>query len=204
MAFPAFYEEVRRLVVYDPLADFLGAAEDGRIEYGYADAVRLAGHSCPTVASAYWMTLKALAFLYPGALPQRGNIRADFRADRLSGVTGVISSVVTLLTGATHDTGFKGLGGQFDRRKLMYFLADIREEIRFTRLDTGAAVDVRSDPQKIPFAPGTPDLMQKCLAGTASASEAAAFKANWQARVRALLLEYGDDPEVFLLRPVAA
>ena len=111
---------------------------------------------------------------------------------------------MTLLTGATYDTGFKGLGGQFDRRKLMYFLADIRDEIRFTRLDTGAAVDVRSDPQKVPFAPGTPDLMQKCLTGTASASEAAAFKANWQARVRALLLDYGDDPEVFVLRPVVA
>jgi hypothetical protein len=64
------------------------------------------------VASAYWMTLKALEFLYPTSLPQRGNIRADFRADRLSGVTGVISSVVTLLTGATHDTGFKGLAGR--------------------------------------------------------------------------------------------
>lgn len=148
------------------------------------------------------MTLKALEFLYPASLPQRGNIRADFRADRLSGVTGVISSVVTLLTGATHDTGFKGLAGQFDRRKLMYFLADISDEIRFTRLDTGAAVDVRSDLQKVPFAPGMPELMQKCLAGKASADEATEFKANWQARVRSLLLEYGDDPEVFLLRPV--
>jgi hypothetical protein len=58
------------------------------------------------------------------------------RADRLSGVTGVIASVVTLLTGATHDTGFKGLAGQFDRRKLMYFLADIGDEMRFTRTDT--------------------------------------------------------------------
>ncbi|MBI5900771.1 MAG: hypothetical protein HZB40_16275 [Rhodocyclales bacterium] len=202
MAFPAFFDEVQRIVLHDPLAEFLGAAEDGRIEYGYVDAVKLAGHSCPTVASAYWMTLKALEFLYPASLPRRGNIRADFRADRLSGVTGVISSVVTLLTGATHDTGFKGLGGQFDRRKLMYFLADIGDEIRFTRLDTGAAVDVRSNLEKLPFAPGTAELMQKYLAGTASANEAAEFKANWQARVRSLLLDYGDDPEVFLLRPV--
>lgn len=28
-----------------------GAADRGLIEYGYADAVRLAGHSCPTVAT---------------------------------------------------------------------------------------------------------------------------------------------------------
>lgn len=33
--------------MYDPLAEFLGAAEGGLIEYGYADAVKLAGHSCP-------------------------------------------------------------------------------------------------------------------------------------------------------------
>ncbi len=148
------------------------------------------------------MTRRALLALYPDSLPERGAIRTDFRADRLSGVTGVIASVITLITGATHDTGFKGLAGCFDRRKLMYFLADISDEIRFTRLDTGAAVDVRSDLQKIPFAAGTPELMQKCLAGTASAAEAAEFRSNWQARVRSLLLEHGDDPEVFLLRAV--
>lgn len=201
--YPAFFDEVRRLVVHDPLAEFLGAAEGGRIDYGYADAVKLAGHSCPTVAAAYWMSLKALEALYPKALPERGGIRVDFRADRLSGVTGVIASVVTLLTGATHDTGFKGLAGQFDRRKRMYFLADIADEMRFTRLDSGAAVDVRADLQRVPFAARTPELMQKCLDGSASAAEAGEFRESWQARVRALLLEHGDDPEVFQVRPVA-
>jgi len=33
-----------------------------------------------------------------------------------------------------------------------------------------------------------------------SPDEAARFRDQWQARVRALLLEHGDDPEVFLLR----
>jgi hypothetical protein len=60
----------------------------------------------------------------------------------LSGVTGVIANVVALLTGATHDTGFKGIAGRFDRRKLLYFSADVAEEIRFTRIDTGQAVEV--------------------------------------------------------------
>lgn len=193
---------MRRLVVHDALAEFLGAADGGLIEYAYTDAVKLAGHSCPTVAAAYMMTLKALEYLYPGALAERGEIRADFRADRLSGVTGVIASVVTLLTGATHDTGFKGLAGRFDRRKRMYFLADISDEIRFTRLDTGAAVDVRADLQHVAFPSRTPELMQKCLGGSATPAEAAEFRAGWQARVRALLLEHADDPAVFLLRPV--
>ena len=188
--------------MHDPLAEFLGATEGGLIEYRYVDAVRLAGHSCPTVAAAYGMTRRALTALYPDSLPERGSIRADFRADRLSGVSGVIASVVTLITGATSDTGFKGLAGRFDRRKLMYFLADIGDEIRFTRLDTGAAVDVRAELQRVPFAPQTPALLQKCLDGTANAEETAAFRDCWQDRVRKVLLEHGDDPEVFVLHPI--
>jgi formylmethanofuran dehydrogenase subunit E len=203
MRTPAFFDEVPSLTVYDALAEFLGAAEDGRIEYRYIDAVKLAGHSCPTVAAAYWMTLKALASLHPDSLPQRGGIRVEFREELLSGVTGVIANVVALVTGATHDSGFKGIAGRFDRRKLLYFAANVTEEIRFTRLDTGQAVDVAARLQRIPFAPQTSELMQKCLAGSASAEETARFRENWQARVRALLLDHGDDPEVFVLRPAA-
>ncbi len=203
MGFPAFFDEVRRIVVRDPLAEFLGAAEGGLIEYGYLDAVKLAGHSCPTVAAAYWMTLKALAHLYPDSLPERGGIRVDFRQDHLSGVTGVIANVVSLLTGATHDTGFKGLGGRFDRRRLLYFSAEVAEEIRYTRIDSGQAVNVAANLQSVPFAPQTPELMQKCLAGSATPQETAEFRECWQARVRTLLLQHGDDPEVFVLRPVA-
>jgi hypothetical protein len=203
MGFPAFFDEVRRIGVRDPLAEFLGAAEGGRIEYGYLDAVKLAGHSCPTVAAAYWMTLKALEHLYPDALPERGGIRVDFRQDQLSGVTGVIANVVSLLTGATHDTGFKGLGGQFERRRLLYFSADVAEEIRYTRIDSGQVVEVSAQLQSVPFAPQTFALMQKCLDGSATAQETAEFRACWQARVRTLLLQHGDDPEVFVLRAVA-
>ncbi len=203
MQTPAFYDQVRRLTVHDPLAEFLGAAEGGLIEYRYVDAVRLAGHSCPTVAAAYWMTLKALEHLYPDSPPQRGGIRVEFREDRLSGVTGVIANVVALLTGATHDTGFKGIAGRFDRRNLLYFSAEVTEEIRFARIDTGAAVEVAARLRSVPFAPQTPELMQICLAGNATPDEAAEFRACWQARVRALLLEHGDDAEVFVLRPVA-
>jgi formylmethanofuran dehydrogenase subunit E len=191
---------VRPLVVHDPLAEFLGASADGRIEYRYVDAVKLAGHSCPTVAAAYWMTLKALAALYPAALPQRGGIRVDFREDRLSGVTGVIANVVSMLTGATQDGGFKGIGGRFDRRDLLYFSAGVTEEIRFTRMDNNESVEVAAQLQRVPFAPGTPELMRKCLDGRATPDEAARFRDNWQARVRSLLLEHGDDPEVFVLR----
>jgi formylmethanofuran dehydrogenase subunit E len=202
MGFPAFFDEVRRIVVHDPLAEFLGASDGGLIEYRYVDAVRLAGHSCPTVAAAYWMTLKALEHLYPDALPERGGVRVDFRDDQLSGVTGVIANVVALLTGATHETGFKGIAGRFDRRRLLYFSADVAGEIRFTRIDTGQTVDVAAKLQSVPFAPQTLALMQKCLNGSATAEETAEFRECWQARVRTLLLLHGNDPEVFVLRPV--
>ena len=203
MQTPAFYAQVRGLSVHDPLAEFLGAADGGRIDYSYLDAVKLAGHSCPTVAAAYWMTLKALTHLYPDSLPQRGGIRVEFRQDQLSGVTGVIANVVALLTGATHDTGFKGLAGRFDRRQLLFFGAEVVEEIRYTRIDTGQSVEVSAKLQSVPFAPQTVDLMQKCLDGSATPEQTAEFRECWQARVRTLLLEHGDDPQVFVLRPVA-
>lgn len=104
----------------DPLADFLGAADGGVIEYCYADAVRLAGHSCPTVASAYLMTRAALRALYADALPERGGIRVELRDERVAGVAGVIANVASLVSGATQDTGFKGIGGRFDRRGLLF------------------------------------------------------------------------------------
>mgnify|MGYP003492414693 FL=1 len=52
----------------DPLAELLGAAEGGRLEYTYADAVKLTGHSCPTVAGAWLATRQArVADLLAGA-----------------------------------------------------------------------------------------------------------------------------------------
>ena len=77
--FPAFFEQVPGITVHDPLADLLGAAQGGLVHYGYADAVRLAGHSCPTVASAYWLGVRALRALYGEAVPQRGAVAVELR-----------------------------------------------------------------------------------------------------------------------------
>lgn len=202
-AHPAFFDQVPRLKLRDPLAQFLGAAHQGKIEYGYLDAVKLAGHSCPTVAAAYWLTHRALGALYPDALPERGAIRVDFREDRLNGVTGVIANVVSLLTGATSDTGFKGLAGQFDRRHLLFFNAAVPLDIRFTRTDTGRQVDVAARPGQVPGDPAMPALMQRCLNGQGDAAETRRFGELWQDRVRRLLLEHGNDPEVFLVHLAA-
>lgn len=66
MQTPAFFDAVPAIFVVDPLADALGAVEGGLIEYRYIDAVKLAGHSCPTVAGAWLMTRAALARLDSG------------------------------------------------------------------------------------------------------------------------------------------
>ena len=79
MAFPSFFSEVPAIILRDRLAQFLGAADGGLIEYHYADVVKLAGHSCPTVAGAYLMTSRVLNALYGDDMPERGEIRVDFR-----------------------------------------------------------------------------------------------------------------------------
>ena len=60
MAFPSFFAAVPTIVMRDRLAEFLGSADGGLIEYGYADAVKLAGHSCPTVAGSYLLGCREL------------------------------------------------------------------------------------------------------------------------------------------------
>ncbi len=202
MPHPEFFDAVPRLRMHDPLAQFLGAAEDGVIEYGYGDAVKLAGHSCPTVASAYGLTRHALRALYGSDLPQRGAIRVEFREDRSAGVVGVIANVISLLTGAAGDTGFKGLGGRFDRRNLLVFNADVPLEIRFTRMDTGARVNAAAHVRLVPGDPAMPALLQRCLTGQAGPEEALRFGAMWQERVRRVLIEHGEDPAVFVVRAV--
>ncbi|HSI96411.1 MAG: FmdE family protein [Methylophilaceae bacterium] len=199
MHYPAFFDAIPAIRLYDPLAEFLGAAGDGVIKYRYLDAVKLAGHSCPTVASAYWMTLRALRALYPDSLPERGNIRVEFGKQADDGVTGVIANVVGLLTGAAADGGFKGIAGAFDRRNKLFFAAGSDFEIRFTRLDTGKIVETAVSMQSVPASPRIWELLPKCRNGSASPSESSEFRQLWQERVRALLLDHAEDAQVFAI-----
>lgn len=200
MRFPSFFEQVPRLRVRDPLAAFLGAAEGGLLEYGYTDAVKLAGHSCPTVAAAYVLGHRALSLLYPGTIPERGGVRIDLAEPLDSGVTGVIASVLALLTGAAPSGGFPGIGGRFARRDLQRFGLELPLMLRLTRVDTGAAVDADANTARVPADPGLLGLMQRCLGGDADAEGQRRFATLWQDRVRRLLLDHWDDPEVFPVR----
>jgi len=199
MSYPAFFNDVRKITLRDPLAEFLGAAEGGAIEYSYLDAVKLAGHSCPTVAGIYLMTLKALKHLYGGEIPERGAIRVAFRDDIASGVTGVMANVASLLTGAAQSGGFKGLAGRFDRRNLLSFNAGIRGEVRFERVDNGRTVEASYRADIVPSAPAMRELMPAVLSGEATAEESREFGRLWQNRVKRILVDHCDHPGLVIL-----
>ncbi|WP_374592327.1 hypothetical protein [Aquabacterium sp.] len=195
--FPPFFDQVPGIRLRDPLAAFLGAAEGGVLDYRYADAVRLAGHSCPTVASAYWLCARSLNALYPDAMPVRGRIEVALRDPIESGTMGVVAGVVGLITGASGSGGFKGIGGQFVRRDLLAFNEPIATELRFTRADTGATVCAQAHLKRVPADPRMAPLMQRCLHGEASADDHAEFADLWQGRVRRILIDHAFDDDVF-------
>ncbi|WP_107863669.1 FmdE family protein [Neisseria polysaccharea] len=196
--FPSFFNQAPTITVQDPLADFLGAAENGILTYRYADAVRLCGHSCPTVAGAYLMVIKGLKALYGEELPQRGNIEAFMQGARDEGTVGVTASVVQLLTGAAPETGFGGIGiqGRFARRNLLSFGAgEINGTLTLRRKDNGKTVAVSLNAALKPFAPEMRELMPKTVGGSASPDELKQFGELWQERVRAFLIDQADNPE---------
>lgn len=196
MNMPSFYDEVAPITVVDPLAKLLGASENGILTYTYADVVKLAGHSCPTVAGAYLMIRKGLKELYGDALPVRGDIRVGMRGRFGDGVVGVVSSVATLITGATAIGGFHGLAGRYDRRNLLAYESGIDGDMRLERTDTGSSVTLAYDHSCVPFDPAMQRLMPIVLSGAAGEEQTREFGLLWQERVKKILLEFTDDERV--------
>ena len=195
MAYPNFFDQLPTITLRDPLSQLLGSAQDGLIEYSYADVVKLTGHSCPTVAGAWLMTTGALRRLYGAQPPSRGGVSVSFRNSAVEGVTGVIASVVGFITGATTDTGFKGLRGQFDRRNLMHFDQPIPGDIRFERLDTGEGVSVGFNASVVPPSADMMPLLFTALQADATPEQQAQFAEAWQGRVQAIF-ENADHPQL--------
>lgn len=184
MNYPEFFDSVESIKVIDPLAKVLGAFEMGEYEFNYLDVVKSAGHSCPTVAGAYLVTLEGLKALYSGTMAVRGEVKVKFKESLEEGVAGVISNVVSQITGATDKSGFKGLAGKFARHSLMDFNSNIGSSVRFTRVDSGKSVDVFYDPSSIGGSPKMQQLMQKMMGGLANQDEVKEFGELWQDRVK--------------------
>ncbi len=188
MRYPDFFDDVEPIETYDPLAELLGAVEGGLITYSYIDMVKLAGHSCPTVAGAWLMTTIGLEKLYEGELPVRGDIKVEIKGKIDEGVEGVIGSCIGLVTGAANEGGFKGLGGRFARNSRLSFGAEIEGDVKFTRLDNGDSVELSYNPSVVPGNPDQQMLMQKVLQGVATEDEKLRFGEVWQERVKKILL----------------
>lgn len=200
MRVPAFYDQAPVIAMRDPLAALLGATDDGLIDYHYLDAVKLAGHSCPTVAGAYLMARAAMHALYPEGPAERGGVTVQIPGAENEGVNGVIAQVLTLLTGAAADNGFHGIGGHFVRQSLLSFSTQPSGgAIRFSRRDSGATVAVELDTSSVSAPANLRHLLGAAIDPAASAEQRANFAQAWQERVRRLLLEHADDPAVIHL-----
>lgn len=191
-----FYNNVESIVLKDKLGEFLGVDED--FEYTFKDVVKLSGHSCPTVAGAYLMTLYSLKKLYPLGLPIRGEIKVELRDSKSAGTTGVLANVASFITGAKEEDGFKGLQGQYFRNNLLKYEAPIKGEMRFTRLDSSKSVEVMYDLSNVVLSGFDGSLMQKGLQKTATKDELETFGRAWQQRVKEILLKHKDDVVKFI------
>ena len=200
MQLPTFYAQAPVVQTFDPLAQFLGAATDGRLDYSYADVVRLAGHSCPTVAGTFLMGRAAMQALYPDGPAERGQIEVSMPYPVDHGTTGVEAQVLTLLTGAAAENGFHGLAGRYARVGLLTYAGGHGSDaISFRRRDNGAAVALQLDTSPVPSDPRQRGLLMAILQDTASDVDKQAFAEVWQERVRCMLVDFADDPRVVKL-----
>ena len=202
MDYPDFFSKAPTITLRDPLAAFLGVSKSGVMTYAYADAVKLAGHSCATVAGAYLMVRNGLSHLYGGEMPERGGVEVYMRDSRDRGTTGVIAAVATLLTGAAPETGFGGIGAhrRFTRRDLLHFDAPIDGLLALRRCDNGRGVVLDLETAVVPAATEMQILLPRVMAEQADEDEQAHFAALWQARVEQMLVKHADDPDLVQIR----
>jgi len=189
------FNNVESIKMKDPLAVVLGAMnKEDVFVYTYADAVKSAGHSCPAVAGAYKSTQMALKALYGDEIPVRGNVKVTFKGGVDYKVNGPISQVVTLITGASAENGFKGLGpaGKYGRYNLMTFDKELKPDpkaicsIVFQRVDNGKQTEVTYCVEPVPTSERLDKLMPLVISGKASEEESKEFGNLWQERVKTI------------------
>ena len=106
-----------------------------------------------------------------------------------------------MITGAAGIGGFKGIAGHFTRRNLLDFEEiDLPGEINITRIDNGQSLTASLHLEQVAADPRIPPLMQRLLAGDRDPVVAEVFAALWQDRVRRILIDQFDDPNLISLR----
>jgi hypothetical protein len=190
MQYLSFFDDIEKIVVYDDLCQFLGVNEDGIIELSYVDIVKVAGHSCATVAGAYLCALKGLKALYGDEIPKRGEIKVEIKKAPRDDNAGVVGAVISNITGATSDFGFGGIPtGKYNRRDLLFFEVEMEHDISFTRLDTNEKIYIDYKPQNVvhPMA-----ILKSAISPNAKAEDIKSFPYRFQAMVEKVF-EYADE-----------
>ena len=192
--FREFFDEVKPIRLKEPLAETLGAFKEKNaiLEYTFADTVKMAGHACPTVASAYIACEKALEELYPNSVPVRGSISITAYGEPDEGVYGVMSQVFSFITGAAWVTGFGGIAHKFKRKGLLEFSQKrIDTEamcFRFKRIDNNKSILVKLSPKNIDFpakkAGRLSELLEKVIWEAAKENEIEEFRDLWMEKVK--------------------
>lgn len=202
----SFFTSVESIRIKDPLAIALGAMDKNEaFVFTYTDAVKLAGHSCPAVSGAYKLTLLALKSLYGSEIPVRGQIKVTFKGGIDYKVNGPISQVVTLITGAAGESGFKGLGGgRYNRHNLLSFDETKQADedavctVIFERMDCNKKIEISYSNYMLPANPKMGDLMPLAVTGKGSDAEIHEFGELWHERIKAVLM---NSPEgMFVIR----
>lgn len=192
----SFFDSVEPIKIKDPLAIALGAMDKNEpFVFTYTDAVKFAGHSCPAVSGAYKLTQLSLKSLYGNEIPIRGQIRVTFKGGIDYKVNGPISQIVTLITGAAGESGFKGLGGgRYNRQNLLSFNETEEADENavctaiFERMDNNKKIEISYSNYMLPVNPRMGDLMPLAVTGKGTDTEIKEFGELWHERVKAILI----------------
>lgn len=199
--FVTMLQSVPPILLTESLAATLGAFEaDAPLEYRITDAVKMAGHACPTVSAAFLICRRALEELYPGMTPVRGEIGITVYGGPEEGVYGVMAQVMGFITGAATTTGFDGLMTRFRRRNLLIFSREKPDPgatcFEFRRLDTGRAVLMKYHSDRVPYPDDNNrrmgELMKPVVWEAATPEERAEFQKLWMGKVATMLVQHED------------
>lgn len=185
--------DVDPIEIRDPVAEALDVLEPGKpFVITYTDAVKEAGHSCPTASGAYRIVQLGLDTLYPDSYPVRSEVEVQAAGPQDDAAYGVMSRIISYTTGATDDDGFGGLaGGYGGRRDLLHFDAFDSENpeptFRFRRTDTDETVEVIYHVSDVPDGGPAIGNLQQILDGSANEQQREAFADAWHRRVQAVL-----------------
>ncbi|MFB6101125.1 MAG: hypothetical protein ABEJ73_00995 [Haloplanus sp.] len=185
--------DVEPIRIRDPVAEALVVLDPGEpFVVTYEDVVTAAGHSCPTASGAYRITQLGLDALYPDDYPVRSDIEVAAGGPRDDATYGLMSRLISYVTGVAQEDGFGGVGaGYGNRRNTLVFDAFHPESadptFRVRRTDTGETVEVTYHVADVPGGGSALGTLQELIDGTASEEERRMFAEAWHGRVRSVL-----------------